>query len=238
MTPTLSRFQAILRDAGLDARVVEACAVHFSLVLKWNPTHNLTRVDGEEAAAVVHYLDCALPLLLAERELGTPTDLLDVGSGAGFPGLVAAILWPEVPVTLVEPARKRASFLQIAAGQLGLKKVTVTSPPATASSLQTAQSAEATQTLTASSVLSRATFSAGVRGNLWPYVRAGHSPAGALWAWSSHHERDTWETEAATWGPGAITWHPYDLPTLPRAAADPDRALEPLKHGLLIVRRA
>lgn len=227
MTQSLTRFRAILNDAGIDGRVADACAAHFALVLKWNPTHNLTRLSDEEDAAVLHYLDCLLPLRLAAPD--GPADLIDVGSGGGFPGLVAALLWPEVPVTLVEPARKRASFLQIAAGELGLKKVTVTSPPAAASSLQSSSAPTATQALTASSVSSRATFSPGVRGNLWPYVR----PGGSLWAWSSHHERDTWETEAATWGPASITWHPYTLPALPRAGAVAERP----QHGLLVIRR-
>jgi 16S rRNA (guanine527-N7)-methyltransferase len=207
----VKRFRALLAGAGLDARVVDACAVHFALVLKWNPTHNLTRVTDEEGAAVVHYLDCALPLLDWASDHGAPGSFVDVGSGAGFPGLVAAVLFPDAAAVLVEPARKRASFLQVAATQLGLKTVTVTAPtsPPPPSSL----------------VLSRATFSAGSRSTLWPYV----APGGTLLAWSSLHDRSTWETEVAMWPGASFTWRPVLLPSLAGAPAAP--------HGLVAVRR-
>ena len=224
----LPRFRAVLTAAGLDARVVDACAVHFALVLKWNPTHNLTRLTDEEDAAVLHYLDCALPLLsLAEADGADPDGagvaFADIGSGAGFPGLVAAILWPRARVTLVEPARKRASFLTIAAGELGLRTVTVTAPPASAPTLAAAASAYPL-------VLSRATFSSGVRSSLWPYVAAG----GRLCVWSSSRERSTWEKEAATWSPRSITWSPYTLPTLPRGST----VGEARSHGVIVVHRS
>lgn len=212
MTQPLTRFRAVLASAGLDGRVVDACAVHFGLVLKWNPTHNLTRVTDEEGAAVLHYLDCALPLL----DLAPPAEFIDVGSGAGFPGLVAAILWPEVPAVLVEPARKRASFLQVAAGELGLRRVTVRSPEEQAG-------------VSSSWVSSRATFSAGARSTLWPYVGSN----GALFAWTTPHERATWEKEAATWAPSSVTWRPYQLPITNGAG---EHAEAP-GRGLLVVRR-
>ena len=197
--------RATLAGHGLSAAAVDAFAAHFRLLLRWNPTHNLTRVVDAAAAAVLHYLDCALPLLTLEP----PARLRDIGSGAGFPGLVAAVLWPQTEIVLVEPARKRASFLQVAAGELGLKNVQVASPgPGTAEM-----------------VLSRATFSAGARQELWGYVAGG----GTLVAWTTDHDRAMWETEASTWSPASLTWHPYALPV---AASAETRA-----HGLLRVLR-
>ena len=210
MTETDAAVQA-LRDAlaghGLADVAVAAFAAHFRLLLRWNPTHNLTRVVAPVDAAVLHYLDCALPLLGQEA----PRQVLDIGSGAGFPGLVAAVLWPTAAVTLVEPARKRASFLQIAATELGLQNVRVLPPGKGAGS--------------ADRVLSRATFSAGARQELWPYVAAG----GSLWAWTSHHDRSMWESEAATWPSAVSTWSPYALPTLSSG--------ESVAHGVLRVLR-
>jgi 16S rRNA (guanine527-N7)-methyltransferase len=54
-----------------------------------------------------------------------PETLLDVGTGAGFPGLILAAAWPETPVLLCEPLKKRAAFLRIAALEMGLERVEV-----------------------------------------------------------------------------------------------------------------
>jgi 16S rRNA (guanine(527)-N(7))-methyltransferase RsmG len=207
-TDSEEQLRAGLQGHGLGDAVVDAFAAHFRLLRRWNPTHNLTRVVDAADAAVLHYLDCALPLLQVEA----PGRLLDIGSGAGFPGLIAAILWRDTTVGLVEPARKRASFLRVAAGELGLANVQVSDPGRAAGS--------------AEMVLSRATFSAGARAELWGYVAAG----GRLLAWTTAHDRSMWETEAATWSPASLTWHPYALPT-PAGA-------ETRSHGLLHVSRA
>lgn len=210
MTDPLSpedQLRAALQGHNLADAVVDAFAAHFRLLLRWNPTHNLTRVVEPAEAAVLHYLDCALPLL----GLSPPGRVCDIGSGAGFPGLIAAVLWPSAQMVLVEPARKRASFLQIAAGELGLKNVQVVPPGAAAG--------------TAEMVLSRATFSAGLRQELWGYVAAG----GALLAWTTHHDRAMWENEAATWSPASLMWQPYELPW---ATGSEARA-----HGLLRVQK-
>jgi 16S rRNA (guanine527-N7)-methyltransferase len=215
----LQQFRETLR-AGLEASpnvigevglipFVDACAAHFALVLKWNPTHNLTRVTDETGAAVLHYLDCTLPLLALRGTLpASPASFLDVGSGAGFPGLVAALLWPSARACLVEPARKRASFLTVAAGELGLPRVTILEPPASLSRLGHAAGA-APPPETSPLVLTRATFSAGQRSNLWPWV----APRGLLVAWATHHEVSTWSEEASTWLESTtISWRPYNLP--------------------------
>ncbi len=203
----LLELEAALSGHGLSAVHTAAFVAHFRLLLRWNPTHNLTRILSPREAAVLHYLDSVFPLLAAPP----PPSLCDVGSGAGFPGLVAAVLWPSTEVVLVEPARKRASFLQIAASELGLKNVRVTGP---------------SRVSTHARVLSRATFSAGARHELWAYV----APGGSLWAWTTHHDRSTWEREAATWLPSSTEWVPYRLPS-------PAEGVE-LAHGLLRLHRA
>jgi 16S rRNA G527 N7-methylase RsmG len=85
----------------------------------------LDRLADAEDAALKHYLDCAIPLLHASREgaleagEAPPVAFADIGAGGGFPGLVAALVWPTAKATLVEPARKRQSFLQVAASAMG-----------------------------------------------------------------------------------------------------------------------
>jgi 16S rRNA (guanine527-N7)-methyltransferase len=90
------------------------------LLLKWNKTYNLTALRDPEQAISHHLLDslAILPHVVAEP-------LLDVGSGGGLPGIPLAIARPELSVRMVDTVQKKATFLQQAAIQLGLKNVSV-----------------------------------------------------------------------------------------------------------------
>lgn len=89
------------------------------LLLKWNKTYNLTALRDPEQAVSHHLLD-SLAIL---AHVGTGP-LLDVGSGGGLPGIPLAIARPELSVTMVDTVQKKATFLQQAAIELGLKNVT------------------------------------------------------------------------------------------------------------------
>jgi 16S rRNA (guanine527-N7)-methyltransferase len=94
---------------------------HFAALLhEWNQIHNLT---GAKSIAAIYdnIVDSLYPLTFIE----VPKTLLDVGTGAGFPGLVLAIALPQSEVVLAEPLKKRVSFLKYAAIDLGLKNVKV-----------------------------------------------------------------------------------------------------------------
>ncbi len=109
-----------LRDFDLDLppESVKRLAVYFSELLKWSKKVNLI-AKGTDPEQIVenHFVDSLtiLPLLK-----GAGSHLLDIGSGAGFPGLVCKAAWPDLTVTLVEPRLKRASFLGHIARTLGL----------------------------------------------------------------------------------------------------------------------
>ncbi|SFZ98495.1 rRNA small subunit 7-methylguanosine (m7G) methyltransferase GidB [hydrothermal vent metagenome] len=93
----------------------------FSYLLhEWNQIHNLT---GAKSISAIYdnILDSLYPLTFIKK----PNTLLDVGTGAGFPGIVLAIALPSVEVVLSEPLKKRVSFLKYAAIDLGLKNVKV-----------------------------------------------------------------------------------------------------------------
>ena len=105
----------------LSREQIEKLALHYQIMLKWNKTHNLTRIVSINDAIEKHYVDCILGL----EFVNTETPVHDLGSGAGFPGLVGAILRPEQRFTLIEPARKRTSFLNQAKTQLSLSNVLV-----------------------------------------------------------------------------------------------------------------
>jgi 16S rRNA (guanine527-N7)-methyltransferase len=91
-----------------------------TLLHEWNGVHNLTGARTIEAIDD-NIIDSLYPLTFIE----TPQSLLDVGTGAGFPGLVLAIALPQTQTVLAEPLKKRVSFLKYAAIDLGLDQVTV-----------------------------------------------------------------------------------------------------------------
>ena len=90
------------------------------LLLKWNKTYNLTALRDPQQAISHHLLDslAILPHVAAEP-------LLDVGSGGGLPGIPLAIVRPALSVRMVDAVQKKATFLQQAAIELGLRNVAV-----------------------------------------------------------------------------------------------------------------
>ena len=119
-------------DAGLDALALDlspaqrqALLDYLALLQKWNQVYNLTAVRDPQAMLSHHLLDCLavvapLHLQLAALAMTAPIRLLDVGSGAGLPGLVLAICLPQLQVDCVDTVAKKASFIQQAALSLGL----------------------------------------------------------------------------------------------------------------------
>jgi 16S rRNA (guanine527-N7)-methyltransferase len=94
---------------------------HFARLLhEWNAIHNLTGARSIEAI-YAHIVDSLYPLSFIDPA----ATILDVGTGAGFPGLVLAIAQSHSQVVLAEPLKKRASFLRYAVLDLGLEHVTV-----------------------------------------------------------------------------------------------------------------
>jgi len=121
--------QAIARglDAlGLTGRVpgdaAGKLAAYGRLLLEKNQVMNLTAIRDEDGVARLHMLDCAALLGLPGVDF-TGRRLIDVGTGAGFPGLVLKILVPSLEVTLLDSLRKRLDWLEETAAALGLDGV-------------------------------------------------------------------------------------------------------------------
>ena len=90
------------------------------LLLKWNKTYNLTALR-DPAQAISHHLLDSLAILPYVGD----GPLLDVGAGGGLPGIPLAIVRPELSISLVDSVQKKATFLQQAVIELGLKNVAV-----------------------------------------------------------------------------------------------------------------
>ncbi|WP_309497032.1 16S rRNA (guanine(527)-N(7))-methyltransferase RsmG [Sulfurovum sp.] len=104
----------------LEESVIVKLENFASLLHEWNQIHNLTGAKTIDAI-YVNIVDSLYPLMFIEK----PKTLLDVGTGAGFPGLVLAIALPHTKVVLAEPLKKRVSFLKYAAIDLELGNVIV-----------------------------------------------------------------------------------------------------------------
>lgn len=92
-----------------------------ALLMEWNEVMNLTAIKNKDEIIEKHFHDCLLPFT-NEKPSGTAAD---IGSGAGFPGLVWKIAFPELKVVLIEPTGKRCKFLNEVIQQLQLKDIIV-----------------------------------------------------------------------------------------------------------------
>ena len=109
-----------LEKIVLDDAMVVKLENFASLLHEWNQIHNLTGAKSVDAI-YVNIVDSLYPLTFIKK----PKTLLDVGTGAGFPGLALAIALPLCEVVLAEPLKKRVSFLKYAAIDLELPNVKV-----------------------------------------------------------------------------------------------------------------
>lgn len=109
----------------LDARQVAQFARLRDLLLDWNTRVNLTAITDPAEVVTRHFLDSLTCVLgLPPEDLIGPQRLLDVGAGAGFPGLPLAIALPAWHVTLLEATGKKVRFIEAAIADLGLPNAT------------------------------------------------------------------------------------------------------------------
>lgn len=111
-----------LSEAGIDLapQVRRQLLDYLQLLQKWNKVHNLTAVRDPQEMVTLHLLDSlsVLPYIHGNR-------LVDVGSGAGLPGIPLALCRPELQVTVIDSSHKKASFLRQAKAELGIPNLDV-----------------------------------------------------------------------------------------------------------------
>ncbi|RPI47418.1 MAG: 16S rRNA (guanine(527)-N(7))-methyltransferase RsmG [Betaproteobacteria bacterium] len=107
-------------NIGSDAAARKKLRQYLALIAKWNKVHNLTAIRDPDRMLPEHLLD-SLSILPHVH----PSRILDVGSGAGLPGIPLAIVQPSWDVTLLDSSHKRCVFLRQATIELGLANVDV-----------------------------------------------------------------------------------------------------------------
>ncbi len=120
----LLRQEARSWNIALDSAQLSAFAEYRDWLLTWNQRLNLTRITEPAEIEVLHFLD-SLSCLLALDPLPDGTRLIDVGTGAGLPGIPLKIAVPGLEVGLLEATAKRSQFLEAVVEALGLSQVEV-----------------------------------------------------------------------------------------------------------------
>lgn len=104
----------------LDDRQCERLLAYGALILKWNKVYNLTALRDPATVMTHHLLDSLSVIAPMKRERAVATRLLDVGAGAGLPGVVIAIMRPDIDVTCLDAVAKKTAFVQQVAAELKL----------------------------------------------------------------------------------------------------------------------
>lgn len=119
-----SKFVSWASELGLSLSraQVEQFDIFQQQLLQWSKKTNLTAIRHPDEILAKHFLDSLAAAHIIRDDI---TSLLDIGSGAGFPGLPLKIFYPRLAVTLLEPNGKRSTFLHHMIGTLHLKGVEV-----------------------------------------------------------------------------------------------------------------
>ena len=118
-----SQFIQDLKELGvsLTDKQIEQFLIYYELLTEWNSFMNLTAITEYEDVLKKHFVDSVS--LIQAVDVRKELTLIDVGTGAGFPGLALKIAYPELKVTLLDSLQKRIQFLDAVIEKLGLEEI-------------------------------------------------------------------------------------------------------------------
>jgi 16S rRNA (guanine527-N7)-methyltransferase len=103
-----------------QGNLIDKLLIYMNLLIKWNQTYNLTAITEEPHIITHHLLDCLSIIKLVKAK-----NILDVGSGAGLPGLILALCLPDKKITMIEKVGKKTAFIQQVIGEFNLNNAKV-----------------------------------------------------------------------------------------------------------------
>ena len=114
--------EQLIKEFSLTEEQIIQFEQYYEILEVESQKYNLTSITSKEEVYIKHFYDSVLPL--KKIDLSNKT-VIDVGSGAGFPGIPLKIVNPSIKMTLVEPTTKRANFLKMVIEKLNLKDIEV-----------------------------------------------------------------------------------------------------------------
>ncbi|MBN2694945.1 16S rRNA (guanine(527)-N(7))-methyltransferase RsmG [bacterium] len=109
-------------NISLDDEILKRFERYRELLQETNRIHNITAIEDDEKIGVWHFLDS---VQIGKSIEPLPKNILDMGSGAGFPSLVLSIIYKESHFTLVDSVSKKTAFLELVKKELSLHNVTI-----------------------------------------------------------------------------------------------------------------
>ena len=106
-------------EIKLSTEQAEMFFKYMNLLLEWNEKINLTAITDEEEVIVKHFVDS----ITISKYIPTGTSLIDVGTGAGFPGIPLGIIRNDLEIVLLDSLQKRINFLEVVIRELGLENI-------------------------------------------------------------------------------------------------------------------
>lgn len=110
-----------LQNIEIKEKQINNLSIYKDMLLEWNEKMNLTAITDDYEIIVKHFVDC----LECSKAITNEKKIIDVGTGAGFPGMVLAIYYPDIEFTLLDGLNKRLIFLQEVVNKLGLTNVKI-----------------------------------------------------------------------------------------------------------------
>lgn len=119
----LNRFIDELKLLGIEVNELQLNQLekYFELLVEYNKVMNLTGITEKEEVYLKHFYDSLT--IVKVIDLNSIDSLCDIGTGAGFPGMVIKILFPNLKITLIDSLNKRINFLQTVINEIGLKDI-------------------------------------------------------------------------------------------------------------------